>query len=173
VSARDFAAEMRAVIDAEPGEGPYVSRTVAAQIVEKLTVTDPDLLSGWLYGHAELLLWQAINDRDRSTRAHARATAGRSVFARALESQAAGDDAPLRGFLEVPYVCSDGSRRQLADLCADDLRFVADGYDTTAKRAGMHAAFMRSLAKKVGGGRVADHFTNQALADLWHSLDGE
>lgn len=49
---RDFAAEMRAVIDAETSHGPYVSRQAAADIVEKLKANDPDLLGlvndgGW------------------------------------------------------------------------------------------------------------------------------
>jgi hypothetical protein len=40
---RDFAAAMRAVVDAETGSGPYVSRIVANTVVEKLRATDPGL----------------------------------------------------------------------------------------------------------------------------------
>jgi hypothetical protein len=169
---RDYATDMRAVIDAETGDGPYVSRTVAVQIVEKLTATDVDLLSGWLHFQAEQLLWQAINDRDRSTRAHARATASRSVFRDASAAHDAGDSTSLRGFLDVPYVVEDGSRVRLADLMAADLRFVAESYDTTARKNAMNATFMRALAKKVSKGKVSDHFTNEAIADLWRSISG-
>ncbi len=170
---RDYAAEMRAVIDSETGSGPYVSRVVAAQIVEKLSVTDPDLLNGWLHAQAEQLVWQAINDRDRSLRAHARTATGRAAFAVASAAHDCGDSSSLRGFLEAPYVVEDGTRRRLADLRADDLLFVAAGYEAAARKNAMHAVFMRALAKKVGAGRVADHFTNDSLADLWRSLGSE
>ena len=169
---RDYAADMRAVIDAETSGAPYISRVIAAQIVDKLTVNDPDLLDGWLHGQAETLIWQAINDRDRSTRSHARTAASRSVFARAAEAHAAGDSVPLCGFLDVPYVVEDGSRRRLADLNAHDLTFVADGYAAAARSSTLNAAFLRALARKVGDGRVADHFDDEHLAALWCSISG-
>lgn len=176
MSTRDYAADMRAVIDAETGGGPYVSRVIAAHIVEKLRATDSDLLSGWLDAHAEQLIWQAINDRDRSTRSHARATARRSVFAAAAkahesgEAHESGDDVPLTHFLNVPYVVANGSRKRLADLDAADLTFVADAYDERARDNAMNAAFLRALSKKVGGGRVADQFSEDRLAELWRSI---
>lgn len=79
---RDFAAEMRAVIDTATEGTPYVARVVAGEIVEKLRANDPDLLAGWLDAHAESLLWQAINDRDRSARAHAKASRHVAEFER-------------------------------------------------------------------------------------------
>lgn len=169
MSDRDFATDMRAVIDAETGEGPYVSRIVANHIVEKLEVTDPELLDGWLRVHAETLIWQAINDRDRSTRAKARATAGGRRFAAAAES---GDIEQVARFLNVPYVVEDGSRKRLADLTKDDLLFVADAYDRRASENAMNSAFLKALAKKVGKGRVADQFTDEQLADMWRSVGG-
>jgi len=51
---RDYAAEMRAVIDSETSHGPYVSRQAAADIVEKLRANDPHLLDGWLSQPAAL-----------------------------------------------------------------------------------------------------------------------
>lgn len=38
---RDYAADMRAVIDAETAAGDYESTVVAAHIVQKLRETDP------------------------------------------------------------------------------------------------------------------------------------
>lgn len=166
---RDYAADMRAVIDAETGESPYVSRAVAAHIVEKLRATDVDLLTGWLDHHAESLIWQAINDRDRSTRAKARATAGARRFAAASESE---DEAQVARFLNVPYVIEDGSRVRLAELHATDLLFVAQGYEQRASDNAMNAAFLRALAKKVGKDRVADHYDDAALAEMWRSVGG-
>jgi hypothetical protein len=166
---RDYAADMRAVIDAETGEGPYVSRIVANHIVEKLVATDADLLDGWLRAHAETLIWQAINDRDRSTRSKARATAGARRFAAAVESE---DVAQVARFLDVPYVIEDGSRVRLAELYAADLLFVAQGYEQRAADNAMNAAFLRALAKKVGKDRVADHYDDEALAEMWRSVGG-
>lgn len=166
---RDYAADMRAVIDAETGDQPYVSRLVANHIVTKLAATDADLLDGWLRAHAETLIWQAINDRDRSTRSKARATAGARRFAAAAESQ---DKVQLARFLDVPYVIEDGSRVRLAELYAVDLLFVAQGYEQRATDNAMNAAFLRALAKKVGKDRVADHYDDAALAEMWRSVGG-
>jgi hypothetical protein len=66
---RDYAAEMRAVIDAE-ATGTYVPGVIAAAIVEKLREVDADLLVGWLDFQAETFVRQAINNRDNSLLAH-------------------------------------------------------------------------------------------------------
>lgn len=167
---RDYAADMRAVIDAETGHGPYVSRVVAREIVEKLEANDPDLLSGWLHAQAEQLLWGAINDRDRSRRASARATGSRSAFARAAGNHEGGDATALGHWLSSPYVVEDGTRRALATLTKDDLLFVARSYDDRASANAFEAAFMRALAKKVSGGTVGDHFDEPTIAKLRASL---
>jgi hypothetical protein len=168
---RDFAAEMRAVIDAETSHGPYVSRQAAADIVEKLKANDLELLNGWLHAQAEMLIWQAINDRDRSVRSASRSALSRSAFARASEANDAGDSGPLTHFLDAPYVVENGSRVRLADLTKADLLYVADRYDDRAKANAFEAAFMRAVAKKVRTGTVRDHFTEEALLKLRRSLD--
>jgi hypothetical protein len=167
---RDYAAEMRAVIDAETSHGPYVSRVIAREIVEKLEANDPDLLSGWLHAQAEQLVWGAINDRDRSMRASARTSASRSAFARAAEEHDGGDSSSLGHFLESRYVVEDGTRRALATLTKNDLLFVAQTYEDRAAANTFEAVFMRALAKKVRGGCVADHFTEEKIAALRGSL---
>ncbi len=167
---RDYAAEMRAVIDTETGHGPYVSRVVAREIVEKLQANDADLLNGWLFSQAEQLVWTAINGRDRSARAHARSTGSRSAFAAAADEHDAGDSTSLGRFLGCRYVVEDGSRRPLADLTKADLTFVAESYEDRARQNAFEAAFFRALAKKVGRGTVADHFTEERIAALRGSL---
>jgi hypothetical protein len=168
---RDYANEMRAVIDAETAVGPYVSRLAAADIVAKLRHNDPDLLAGWLDGHAEQMVWQAINDRDRSRRTRARATASRSAFADAARLyEERGDSAGLYALLDTAYVVEDGSRRRLAELTSADLAYVADRYDAQARSNAMSAAFLRTLARRIGpGGRVGEHFSEQQIAALWRS----
>jgi hypothetical protein len=170
MTVRDFAAEMRAVIDAETSHGPYVSRVIAREIVEKLEANDAELLDGWLREHAEQLVWQAINDRDRSMRSSARATSSRSAFAAAANAAEGGDGQALGRFLSCPYVTEDGSRLRLAELTHADLLFVAKGYDAQSKQAAMEAAFFAALARKVRKGTVADHFTEERIAELRRSL---
>lgn len=169
MSERDFAAEMRAVVDAETSHGAYVARAAARDVVEKLTINDPELLNGWLHEQAEKLIWQLINDRDRSRRGAAR-TQGRSVFAELIEASKDGDTSGLGRYLQAPYVIEDGSRKPLAELMKDDLIYVADQYEHRAKSNAFEAAFIRAIARKVGKGTVADHFTESKLMELRESL---
>lgn len=167
---RDFAAEMRSLINTETSHGPYVSRLIAREIVEKLEANDPELLTGWLMVHAERLIWAAINERDRSTRAKARTSGPRSAFAAASDDHGAGDSTSLGHWLTTRFVVEDGSRRVLADLTKADLLFVAETYDNRAAQNSFEAAFFKALAKKVRTGTVADHFTEDKLAELRASL---
>ncbi len=167
---RDFAAEMRALIDTETSHGPYVSRLIAREIVEKLEANDPDLLTGWLMVHAERLIWAAINERDRSSRSRARTSGPRSAFAAASDEHDAGDSTALGHWLDSRFVVEDGSRRVLADLKKADLLFVAETYQNRAAQNSFEAAFFTALAKKVRTGTVADHFTEAKLAELRASL---
>lgn len=160
---RDYAAEMRAVIDSETAGGDPAP-LVAARIVEKLDAVDPDLLGGWLHLGAVGFIRDTIGYVHRSGRAHARATGSRSVFA---EDAAAGD---VSSWLSTRYVVEDGRRPTLAEMTAADLRYVAGQYDQDAREAKTEAAFMRALAKRVGAGRVSDHFTDEQITALRDSL---
>lgn len=166
---RDFAAEMRSIVDAETAHGAYVSRAAARDVVEKLSINDPELLDGWLHSQAERLIWQMINDRDRSMRGAAR-TQGRSVFAEMIEASKDGDTSGIGRYMQAPYVIADGSRKPLAELMKNDLIFVADQYDMRAKSNAFEAAFIRALAKKVGARSVGDVFTEAKIAELRESL---
>lgn len=167
---RNYAAEMRAVMDAETATGPYTSALIAEQIVEKLRATDLDLLQGWLDAQAVGFIRHAINLRDCSQRSHARATASRSVFRNAAESAEAGDAAPLSQFLSTVYVVEDGSRVRLSEMTSPDLLYAADGYGQRAAEHLLQEAFLRALAKKVGKRKVADVFDESKLSDLWLSI---
>lgn len=169
---RNYAAEMRAVMDAETGEGPYTSTVVAEHIVEKLRATDPDLLRGWLDAQAVQFIRHAINLRDCSQRSHARAVATRSVFREAADAAEAGDTGPLTSFLSTVYVVEDGSRVRLSEMTKPDLIYAADGYGQKVAELALQEAFLRALAKKVGARRVSDHFSEDKLAELWRSITG-
>lgn len=167
---RNYAAEMRALIDAETENGPYVSAVVAQDIVSKLRANDPDLLFGWLDGHAVGLIRHAINLRDASQRTYARVTASRSVFAEAGIEASKGNLEPITKFLNTVYVVEDGSRVKLAEMREPQLVFAADQYKRRAEDALMQQAFLRALARKVGNDKVADHFTEDELSKLWRSI---
>jgi hypothetical protein len=167
---RNYVAEMRALIDEETSHGPYVSATIAQNIVDKLRANDPELLDGWLHIQAATLIRQAINLRDSSQRTHARITASRSVFAQAAIEAEAGNPEPLTKFLDTVYVVDDGSRVRLRDMRAAQLNFAADSYRRRAQDAMMQQAFLRVLARKIGTGTVEDHFDEVRLAKLWRDI---
>lgn len=169
---RDYAAEMRAVIDAETSHGPYSSPVVAEHVVEKLRATDSELLSGWLDAQAVGIIRHAINLRDCSVRSRVRATASGSVFARDAADHEAGDGSAMSGWLTVVHVVEGGSRKRLAEMNADDLGFAADDYGRRAAENALAESFLRALARKVGGGKVSDHFTDTQLSKLWQSITG-
>lgn len=170
---RDYVTEMRSVIDEATSHGPYASPVIAQEIVDKLRVNDADLLDGWLHAQAVHFVRDAINYRDRSNRTHVRQTSGRSAFRRDAEAHDAGDSEAMAGWLETVYpVDDDGSRKPLGDMLKPELLFVADDYRRQAQETLLAEAFMRAVAKKVGRGKVSDHFDNETLARLWDSIRG-
>lgn len=182
-SDRDYAKDMRGVIDEAASHGPYIPKQLATEIVEKLRVNDLELLQGWLDAQAEHFVWQAINDRDRSARSHAAATRDRGAFADAAEAfesdqmaEHSGGTASgrgkkgLRDFLSMRFTVADGSRRKLGTLTATDLTYVGDRYEKRENENAFWKVFVRALAKKVGKGTVGDHFDNAQLTQMFSSL---
>lgn len=170
MSDRDYAGEMRTVIDDATSAGPYSPPIAAGEIVEKLRVNDPELLDGWLHSQSVHFIWQAINDRDRSRRAVTQRHAKARDFGEAAEKFKGGDITPLRGFLNAPYTVADGTRRPLAELNREDLLFVASDYKSRADQNQLKASFMTALARKVGKGVVGDHFTEDQLRSMFESV---
>ena len=169
---RDYVTEMRNIIDQEAA-GEYVAAVVANQIVDKLYATDLDLLTGWLHAQAVPLVHQMINDRDRSRRTAARTYTPRSVFNDAATEHKAGNPVPLFGLLETHYAVNGANlRKPLASMTGTDLKFVADRYQERANDAALESAFFAALARKVGDGTVADHFTEEKLREMRASLRG-
>jgi hypothetical protein len=171
---RNYASDMRAVIDAETGEGSYAAPIVAEHIVAKLRATDPELLNGWLQEQAVNFLRHAINLRDCSVRTHNRLTARRSVFREAREALENGDPEPMRSnFLGEMYLTEDGTKVPLREMRKAELTYAADDFAARVRDNAMREAFLRALAKKVGKGKVSDHFDEDKLAAMWRSITGE
>ncbi len=169
--ALDVATKMREVIDQHTADGPYTPRAAAGEIVAKLRQNDPELLAAWLDTQAEHFVWQAINDRDRSTRAHMAREKRFAAYRNAAAAHDGGDQTALTGFLDAPYTVGDGTRRKLGKLRHDDLVFVADTYQERARRNSMREAFIRALANTVRGkDTVADRFSEEQLAAMWQSI---
>jgi hypothetical protein len=167
---RDYAAEMRTVIDAE-ATGTYVPAVVAAAIVDKLRATNKELLAGWLDAQAETFR-QAINNRDNSQRTAARHSRPRSVFATDAAAAEAGDEAAMANWLTTRFTVEDGSRKPLAVMSKDDVLFAADGYEARARENKLTAAFLKAIGRKVGAKKVGDVFNDEQLSTMWDSLAG-
>lgn len=167
---RDYAAEMRAVIDEVTDTGPYIPAQAAAEVVEKLRANDPGLLAGWLDAQAEYFVRVVINKRDHSRRGVTNHRAKAGVFATAAEAHESGDSEQLTRFLAAPFTVESGERRALGTLTHDDLLYVESDYRARANENLMRAAFFEALAKKVRKGTVADHFTEQQIAAMFDSM---
>ncbi len=166
---RDYCQEMRRVIDEAASAGPYVPRQLAGQIVDKLRANDKMLLRGWLEAQAEHFIWQAINDRDRSARSHARTAAPRRRFHEASSGPTAERMEKIRDFLGMRFSVADGTRRELRDLKAEDLTYVGDDYERRENENAFWKVFMRALAKSVGKQSVGEHYSNEQLNKMFGS----
>jgi hypothetical protein len=170
VTERNYAMEMRALVDSET-VGDYVAPLVAARIVSKLRASDPDLLRGWLDAGAETFVSQAINARDRSSRTRARAELARGEFGDAARAHDRGDATALDGWLHARFVVDDDlTRKSLASMRRPELVFVAERYEGSARESAFEAMFMRAMAKKVGNRTVGDVFTEEQLVRMRSSL---
>jgi hypothetical protein len=165
---RDYNADMASLIT-EGTATPYSVPRVAADIVKRLENDDPDLLRGWLWENRYTFVHNYIGDRARSTRSHARMTAKRRAFRDAAES---GDAAALSGFLHAEYQVADGTYRPLADLTADDLLFVEQGYADEIASRKFEKAFIAALRKRVGTETVGDVFTEEQITAIRRNLGG-
>lgn len=169
---RDFANEMKAIIEHETQGGDYAAPLVANRIITKLRVHDNELLVGWLDLHAAQILTEAIGTRSRSHRSHVRAVASRSKFAVAAKAYTEhGDTQQLAQFMNTEYVVADGSRRVLANLTHEDLLYVSNEYRKRARSNGFEGAFMAALAAKVPpGDTVSASLTEQEVVYLRKQL---
>jgi hypothetical protein len=163
--------EINQLIDKGRKAGPYSSRELAHAIVAQLRKADPGLLSSWLDGQAENLLWMEINRQDRSDRAGNRTSATRSVFAAAEMAQDGAERRQvLTSWLTTRYVNSEGLRMEFGTMRKADVTYVASRHRFREQSSALQAAFMEAVARKLGRGTVADHFDEEKLSHLWQSI---
>lgn len=171
VTDRDYIAEMsRAVEDAIP-EGDYVASVVAAELVEHLREQDPELLSGYLHLKAAVILADVVARRSNSKRQAARSGAPRRAFAEAASSFATDGDVKVLSPFAVEYVVDESNtRRAVANMTADDCRFVAAKYEDAARISKLEAAFHRAVGKKIGSKVIGEVFTEGQYLEMYRSV---
>lgn len=171
VTDRDYLAEMGAAIEAAMPDGDYVAPVVAAELVDRLRVEDPDLLSGYLHLRASVVLADVIARRSNSKRGAARMMAPRKAFAEASKVfMDSADPLALEPF-KTEYVVDDGNtRRRVADMTGADHRFVATHYAATKNVAALLESFHLAVAKKVGVKRTADVISEEQYLRMYRSV---
>jgi len=175
IQSRNVAQDLRELIEKEISEaGPvWTAAEIAARIVTKLRVYDPELLTKWLDAHAVNVIRETVNAISRADRTAMRQKPLGTVakFEAALKRYGAGDKSALSGWLSTDYVINDDNqRKRLSDMEREDLLYAASAYTKRAQYSSMQATFLRVLADQVGAGTVEQTFDDEQLSRLWRSL---
>lgn len=170
VTDRDYIAEMSQAVEAAIPAGDYVASVVAADLVERLREQDPELLASWLDLKAAVILADVVARRSNSRRQSARIGAPRRAFAEAARSFTGGDAEALHPFAAEYVVDEDNTRRAVANMTANDCRFVAAKYEDAARISKLEAAFHRAVGKKIGTRLVGEVFTEAQYLDMYRSV---
>lgn len=172
---RDYACEMRELVDTYRDRPEYNAASAAVEIYDWLIANDRELLIGFLEGGAVLSIRSVMTAADAATRAYARANGPASVFAEAANEAEKGNPGPLRqGFLDARYVVDEKySRKELRNMTSDDVLYVAQKYQDRARGAMREAQFLREIAKQIGNRTVGAVFNNVQLAELHGIISGK
>lgn len=166
--------QIREILDMfTPNDQPYRPPELAQQVVAYLREHDPNLLSEWLDLHAVNLVRDMINHRDRSARAHARATSSRRIFQGVLEEfQLTGNRKVITNWLDTVYQVGDGSKKRLREMGSHDLKFAARDYEVAEVENGLMKQFLRALGNQItnDGETVGDYYTEEQLREMWNSI---
>lgn len=168
---RNYAAEIRELIDKHTADGPYQPVAVAQAIVDELLATDPDLLIGYLQAQAVSILREAINSRDQSRRMVARAGTASARMRKILDAIDTGETTNIQDvrqrWLSTSFTLDDGMRHELRTMKRADLLYVAEDYSRRAAENKMEEAFFRALAKKTQAGKtVEDVLTEEEIVRI-------
>jgi hypothetical protein len=133
---------------------------------------EADLLA-WLREHAARLLCAELRHINNAARSLDRVREDARAFG-AAASQAEDGDATALAPFAVRYVVAPGNvRRRVADMTADDHRYVANDYTASANRSRMLAAFHVAIADRLGVGQTtADAMSETTYTALRLSILG-
>lgn len=157
--------DLRAAVDAVISQGgDFVPAVVADKV---LATVDRATIATWLNDNAARFLTADISTWLRSERSRARHHAKAATFGEAVEAGSVGE------FSVVYEVDGDHTRRTVADMTAQDHRFVASAYHRSAKADLMFAAFHEAVARKLGRKTTAQAMTEAQYVRLMRSISGE
>jgi hypothetical protein len=174
-SGRDCLAEVYAELVQAIPDGGYIAAVVARGVIEKLKVSDPELVSGFGWKRAEIDAADYLARRSNSIRQTVRVMSPRTAFAEAAEEfEGTGNPEALYDFLEdAQYVVNDENLRlKLGDMRGSHHQYVVDGYATTIQCLAMEKAFHKALAKTVGDKLTREVYTSEQLLAMHQSITG-
>lgn len=154
----------------EEVDGDFVVALEARQFYDAMHRDHPDELAEWLEAKVIDFIageFRALLQRER---AKSRRRAGARTFREFADQYAAdgGPDNPDAAdtFRQAYVVSHDNLWRRVAEMTGEDHRFVADQYEARGNRLLMLASFHRVIARKIGGRRTEEVFSEAEYADL-------
>jgi len=149
--------------------GEFRTAEAGRMIAERMRTEFPREHAAYLDQQADRLYTERLGDLNRSYR-------GQEVASRAPRRfQAAGTDLESLSVF-VTWRCrvdAEDTQRSIGEMTGADHRFVAAGYEQRATVNQMLAAFHVAVAKKVGGHRTSEVFSEEELLHLYASITGE
>lgn len=174
---RDYSAELNQALERFTPAGDYIASSLAAQFVDYLQETDPDLIRGWLETCAVVLVTQYISDRRRFRASFAAKQAPRNAFAEAAgrfdtarreqrdgvpAGTYGGSTAPLSVFAERLVINEKNVSRPIGQMTREDHMYVAGQHHMRAKAALFEKAFHEAIAERIPkGGVTSDVLTEE------------
>lgn len=153
--------------------GDLVPALEAADMVETLGTSDPELLLLWLSENAVGIITQEIRRVLHVRRA--RGATGAARFADAARTyDQGGDPGGFVGTFAIRYRVDDkNTQRRVADMTPEDCEFVAGTYAMTAERAERYRLFHEALAREMRKRRartISDMYSEEEYLKLLNSF---
>jgi hypothetical protein len=163
---RDYVAELEARVTVLLAQGGDVLPALAAaQIVDELRHSDPDLLDGFLRVSAQAVIADLIRARNRVNRTQTGRNPKRAAFA---VNSAAG----IFDIYRLKFEMEGGGLRPIGDMTVSDCLWLAGQYRVRADSNTRRASFFDDLAKLVeskSAGTVAAAVDAGTLMSMWES----
>lgn len=134
-------------------------------IAGRIQAAQPGLVDDWLIEHRDLLFSEWVSDILRWERISERR---RSAVVESVKSLAAG-----LSIFDLSYVVNDDNdRMQLGEMRGDHHLYVAESYQTDARRSKLYAELHRQLANQVGRKLTRTVFSESELRALFADYEG-
>ena len=146
----------------------FIAHTEALRFLDLCREQHPAELDEWLRFRAAYFISTELRTMLKRERVRARARAGPRAFAEASAALSTGTEEGRAAF-ETYYVTNHKNLwKKLGSCTADNLGFVADEYEKSAKRDMKKASLFRYLQRKVPPHqKLADVIDEAEFADLY------